>query len=588
MSLMHAYEVTDQTGTRHKAHLADCLNVQRTPTARVRILAREFHRLVIDGLSMQIEKAFIYLDLARGQAFLVQPPRERYRYATANQRLNTMLALLPAPMREQAHQVRVVFGAEELREKLVAAEAGFDDRAIELMKCALIHDHPVLITRARLRLSLDAVDVQGAWFLAQYDHSPKTFRLCYALPEQFCRDEVVLRRWSASMQRHDLYALPARNDHWVNYRRWVPSQDAMSQLNSVVLALAQGKPPASGSAAFKTMLKRLPRGSALSSQAKTDLRKLFLWAKKTNKQALQDQLFELRFGIDLEDAWYQNSDKNDIDTLWRLLKKLPDSHVEGNTKLSEINLGQGVGGGLYSSSRGEIEIGSAELAFKERFEDTLRHEVGHAVHEANPALVDGWLWERFGWASFEPTDAGIEDWLRIMGAAAGYAELTEIDKARVRALIKQACGPGEQWKPTVTPNAPNSSPWRLPACGARLAFEQSGEDWYANHTNWLRANGHAFAMNFWYGTLMCVKAQTLEFINQHMPDPYAAMSPAEFFAEMYALYYDLDDPQRSHIPADVKAWMDAKLGPAGSVAKPARPRSLSNRARGVRPGRQAS
>ena len=175
-----------------------------------------------------------------------------------------------------------------------------------------------------------------------------------------------------------------------------------------------------------------------------------------------------------------------------------------------------------------------------------------------------------------------------MGPAAGYAELSEIDKARVRALIKQACGPGEQWKPTVTPNAPNGSPWRLPTCGARLAFEQSGEDWYANHTNWLRTNGYAFAMNFWYGTLMCVKVTTLDFINQHMPDPYAAMSPAEFFAEMYALHYDLDDPQRRHIPADVKAWMDAKLGAAGSVAKPPRPLSLSNRARGVRPARKTT
>src|SRR6185369_17021533 len=132
-----------------------------------------------------------------------------------------------------------------------------------------------------------------------------------------------------------------------------------------------------------------------------------------------DQLFELRFGVALEDSWYRNDDKNDIDTLWRLLKNLPDSHVEGNARLSEISLDLGGGGGSFSASTNEIEIGSTELAFKQRFEDTLRHEVGHAVHEAQPELVNGWLYQRFGWATFEPTQAGIDDWVVQMGAGSG-------------------------------------------------------------------------------------------------------------------------------------------------------------------------
>ena len=41
-----------------------------------------------------------------------------------------------------------------------------------------------------------------------------------------------------------------------------------------------------------------------------------------------------------------------------------------------------------------------------------------------------------------------------------------------------------------------------------------------------------------------------------MPDNYAAMSYYEFFAEMYALYYDYDDPKRKAIPATVGKWMD--------------------------------
>jgi hypothetical protein len=579
MSLMHPYAVTDRDGVRHATTLADCLNIQRTPAARDRILDRTFHRFSTADGDFQVEKAMFYLDLARGQAFLVQPPRERYRHADASAALARMLTVLPAAMRAQAQHVRLVFGLEELREKLVAADAGLDDRAVELMKAALVHDHPVLMTRARLRLSLDRVDAQGARFLAQYDHSPKAFTLTYATPELFCHDEKALRAWSGTMQRHDLYKLPAHDGQWVNYRRWLPSQDAVAQLHEIVGLLAKGKPPQPAGKEFQAVLKRLPRGSALSGQGKQDLRKLFLWAKKKNLQKLEDQLFELRFGIALEDSWYRNSDKDDIDTIWQLLKNLPDSHVEGNARLAEINLGSG-GGGTYSASSNEIEIGSSELAFKERFEDTLRHEVGHAVHESHTDLVNGWLWDRFGWVSFEPTAAGIDDWVKLMGTGSGWPGLTATQKTQMRSLIRQACGPSGEWGPKVTPVAPTGSPWKGASFGPRLAFEKTGENWFGNNTNWFRANGKAFAYNFWYGTLMSVSEATLDFVNKRLPDNYAAMSPAEFFAEVYALYFDLDDPKRKNVPADVAKWIDKNLGgpepttaprPASTIGQAARP-----------------
>lgn len=386
------------------------------------------------------------------------------------------------------------------------------------------------------------------------------------------------------LKRHDLYRLPPKGDHWVNYRRWLPSQDAVTALHETVAQLARGKPPAPQGAAFRAMLRRLPRGSALSGQAKQDLRRLFLWAKKKNLQKLQDELFELRFGVALEDSWYRNDDKNDIDTLWRLLKNLPDSHVEGNAKLSEIDLGSG-GGGSYSASSTEIEIGSSELAFKERFEDTLRHEVGHAVHEAHPELVNGWLWDRFGWAAFEPHQAGIDDWVAQMGAGSGWGALSEGQRTQVRALIRQACGPGSVWGPKVTPDAPAASPWRAAGFGPRLAFERSGDTWYEHNDQWYRANGKAFAINFWYGTLMCVNEATLDFVDAKMPDRYAAMSPAEFFAEVYALYYDPDDPKRAHLGADVIAWMKAHIDTVAET-RAARPRALDlSKARPGRGGR---
>jgi len=574
MSLMHPYAVTDPSGTRHATTLADCLNIQRTPAARQQVLDRTLHKL--EDAGWHVEKAFMYLDLPRGQAFLVQPPRERYRHRDASAQLERMLAVLPAAMRAQAQQVRVVFGLEELREKLVAADAGLDDRAVELMKVAVMHDHPVLLKRARLRLSLDKVDAQGASFVAAYDHSPQTFRATYAAPELLTQDTRTLKQWSGTQKQHDLYKLP-KGDHWVNYRRWVPAQDALADLHTVVQQLAK-KPP--GTAALNALIKRLPRGSALSGQGKQDLRKLFLWAKKKNLQKLQDQLFELRFGVELEDSWYRNDDKNDIDTLWQLLKSLPESHVEGNVKLAEIELGRG-GGGSYSAGSREIEIGAQELAFKERFEDTLRHEVGHAVHEAHTDLVNGWLWERFGWGVFDPEKhGGVDDWANLMGPA--WGKLTEAARTQMRALVRQACGKGGVWGPTVTPQAPAGSPWKAPDFGPRLAFENSGDSWYENNPRWYRAGGKAFAINFWYATLMCVDEATLNFINGRLPDRYAAMSPAEFFAELYALYYDRDDPKRGVIPDDVAQWLDAHIT-AAAPTKKAMPKTL--RGQKARPGK---
>jgi len=585
MSLMHRYEVTDRNGQRHVATLADCLNVQRTPAWRQRILDRTFHQVPSAEGNLQVEKSFFYLDLARGQAFLVHPPRERFRYGAASEQLDRMLKVLTKDMRARTPQLRVVFGTEELREKLVAADAGLDDRAVELMKAATMHDHPVLLTRPRLRMSLDEVTPKGARFLVQYDHAAKAFAVTYQTPEVFCGDTRPLKAWSGAMDKHDLYKLPKKGDHWVNYRRWVPSQDALTDLHNVVVALAKGQAPAVDSADFKSMLGRLPRGSSLSTQGKGDLRKLFEWVKKQGNQKLEDELFEIRFGVGLEDSWYRNDDKDDIDTLWRLLKNLPDSHVEGNSKLEEINLGHG-SGGIYSPSTMEIEIGASLLAHKENFEDTLRHEVGHAVHEANQDLVDGWLWSRFGFTMFPASAQGIDDWIAQMGPTAGYAGLSATQKTQVRALVRQAAGPGEQWGPPTPPNVPPGSPWRAQGFGPRLAFERTGDNWFANHTNWYRANGKAFAINFWYAQMMCVNEATLDFINDKMPDNYAAMSPAEYFAEMYALYYDIGDPQRRNIPADVLSWMKVKLGSA-AASQPARPKSASTKTTMNRPARPA-
>jgi hypothetical protein len=149
-----------------------------------------------------------------------------------------------------------------------------------------------------------------------------------------------------------------------------------------------------------------------------------------------------------------------------------------------------------------------------------------------------------------------------MGLGSGWAALNATQKTQMRALIRQACGPGSVWSPKVTPDAPPTSPWRGANFGPRLAFEMSGDCWYDKNDQWYRASGKAFAFNFWYGRLMCVAEGTLAFIDAHMPDRYAAMSPDEFFAELYALYYHPTDARRQQMPADVVKWMAEHIDPA--------------------------
>lgn len=193
---------------------------------------------------------------------------------------------------------------------------------------------------------------------------------------------------------------------------------------------------------------------------------------------------------------------------------------------------------------------------RERFEDIVRHEIGHAVHESKDSEVNSWLENRFGWRVFDSSELGIDQWVEMMG---GWGGLTPSQEQDVRDSLRTALGPGKRWAPGPTPSLPQDHPWYTADFGPRLAFERTGANWYRNFQTWHRSNGRAFFLNYWYCTLMAVDSSTLDLVAV-MPDAYASMSHYEFFAELYALYFDLDDDHRSAIPADVAMWLDQNIG----------------------------
>lgn len=571
MAVFHPLTVKCECGNTLTVQLADSLNVKRSPESRDKILRGELHRVAcpVCNRQMTVEKPFYYSDLTRNAFFKVFPRGERHLWRSASKDLETAANFFPENLsKPNERTLRVVFGMDELREKLVAQDAGVDDRLVELLKVFLVYEHPVLLRRARLRLILDQVTEEAFEFTANYEHHSQQFRL--AIPREIV-DGIAekpdqLKDWVK--KAHPNSSIFELQDHWVNMWRWSPQPSALERLQGYAEQIRKGETIDTESTGFQQMLEQLPRGNHLPRWAKQDIRTIFEFAKAENMQSLQDKLFEIRFEIELEDDWSANNDLEDIDTLWKLLKDLPDTNVEGNTKINEILLGIGQGGGWYSPQSYDISIGSKELANRERFEDVMRHEVGHAVHEMRNDFVNSWLESQFGWRIFGTTDAEIDEWVSLMG---GWGDLSTTQQKEVRQYLRTAVGGGGSWEPGPAPSPPAGHPWYRPNFGPKLAFEKSGRYWFQNYKNWYRTNGRAFFVNFWYQTFMAVDTGTLDLVAE-MPDEYASMSHFEFFAELYALHYDLDDPKRSAIPADVAKWLDANIGaPESGAPMPTRP-----------------
>lgn len=578
MAVLQPYPVKCSCNSSFVALMADSVNAGRSPEVRQQILAGRFHRFTCPGCGreMTIEKEFSYTDFSRNTFIRVLPRQDRHLWGEISQSLGRQTRRLPRDLsRLDGRILRVAFGIGELREKLVAQDAGIDDRLVELLKVLLVHEHPILLKRSRLRLQLNEINDERFDFAASYDHENQTFRVGFPrwLADQVLENHVELERWVT--ERHGQASLfGLGNDRWVNMWRWSPQPSALENLRRYAEEVRQGGAIDTDSQDFRLMLDHLPRGTHLPSWAKRDLHDLSQYARGNQLPQIEDALFEIRFGIGLEDDWALNNDPNDIATIWKLLKDLPDTHVEGNAYINEISLAEGEGGGWYEPWSHDIYIGSAELSNRERFEDVLRHEVGHAVHEKFVSAVNPWLETQFGWRIFGTSNAEIDEWVGLMG---GWGNLNNLQRAQVRGYLIQALGHGSSWSPGPAPNPPADHPWWRTDFAPRLAYEKTGGSWYANTANWFRVNGKAFFLNFWYRTLMAVDETALDLVGQ-MPSNYAAMSHFEFFAELYALYYDLDDPLRPNVPAPVAGWLDQNIGPpepgAPMPAAPAQPESL--------------
>jgi len=570
MAIFHPYKLACKCGHAIQTELAVGINVGRAPALRQKILDSDFHKVKCDRCNKHftVEKEFFYVDFTRNTFIRVSPSSKNHKYKDYSKELHELtdkhIPVNLLPQISNKRHLRVVFGLDELREKVLAQEANLDDRMVEFLKVLVVYEHPFLLQKRRLRLTLDQIREDKLEFQASYEHSEKQYQVNMPrwIVENALQNQETIKKWFAETHKKD-NIFEEKQDYWINMRRWSPQPLALNLLQEFADQVRSGKDVKFYSKQFKQMLRFIPRGSHLPPWAKQDLRVLFEFAKAKGKGDVEDKLFEIRFGFALEDDWFKNDDPDDIDTLWNLLRALPDTNVEGNTEISKILYDEKKGGGWYYGPSGQIGIGEKELGDRESFDSVVRHEVGHAVHERNNDLVNGWLKSQFGWEMFSTKSAEIDKWIRRMGGWG--ADLSDTEKSQIRSYLVSAVGPGLEWNQTPYPHVPAKHKWWKKEFGPRLAYERSKSNWFEKFDKWYRYDGKAFFLNYYYGTFCIVNENALELIAK-MPSNYASMSPLEFFAELYALYFDLDDKRRSEIPAEVLDWLETKIGKPEDLA----------------------
>lgn len=148
--------------------LARGVHISRVPAVRAAILDRSFHRPTCDACGLRFEAAreVVYTDFGRHHWIHVAEPCSLGRWSDAERAalalFDRLFAAGPPAVAALAGRftVRVVMDHGELRERLLAWDAGIDDALLECAKLLAIRGHLELAESDR-RLRLDGIAADG-------------------------------------------------------------------------------------------------------------------------------------------------------------------------------------------------------------------------------------------------------------------------------------------------------------------------------------------------------------------------------------------------------------------------------------------
>jgi hypothetical protein len=181
-----------------RCEVVHSVNIDRKPELRDAILDGSFQRVECPscGSSFRPEPELIYIDRGRGQYIGVWPASRRGEWAACAAKTRETFdgsfgAQAPASARQlgAAFNVRAVFGWPAFIEKLLAREAGIDDRTLEAAKLVVMRSGETTPLPGTWELRLMGVqegDPVLAWLgpAADDDESPRSIRVPRALIEQ--------------------------------------------------------------------------------------------------------------------------------------------------------------------------------------------------------------------------------------------------------------------------------------------------------------------------------------------------------------------------------------------------------------------
>jgi hypothetical protein len=149
MSTFVPSTIACRCGARYTVEVANGLHISLRPDLRQQILDGTFHRFYCPacGMTTQIDTLIAFTDFPRRQWFTIAPstglPWRHQWLAVARESFQaTMVEQAPEMVVGWAREMtrRLIFGLASLREKLVTADAGLDDRVVELLKIQLVRD----------------------------------------------------------------------------------------------------------------------------------------------------------------------------------------------------------------------------------------------------------------------------------------------------------------------------------------------------------------------------------------------------------------------------------------------------------------
>ena len=231
MSITETFLIDCECGARVEALACLSLNPERHPHLRDALLDRSLHQYVCAacGVTLSIDKKLAYVDLPRHQFYSVATERDRgaERALIEDAIAAWQLALGEhAPVAAQAmfethkFQLRLCFGLEELREKVVAREEGLDDLAIEILKTELMAANVEWADLGVRTLRLDHVEPDGRLaFRLEQGTDPPTVLDVGVLADRARYAELAAAPWPALLEQ---FPGIARGPH-VSLLRLAPS-----------------------------------------------------------------------------------------------------------------------------------------------------------------------------------------------------------------------------------------------------------------------------------------------------------------------------------------------------------------------------